>query len=40
MTGLIAMFRSRRLRRKAIRLGLLLNHDLPCFGVHSVELAN
>jgi len=38
--GLVAMLRSRRLRRKAFWLWLHLNRDLPCFGVHSVELAN
>ena len=40
MTGIVAMLRSRRLRRKAMRLWLHLNHDLAYFGVHSVELVN
>jgi hypothetical protein len=40
MTGVMAMLRSRRLRRKAMRLWLLLGRDLPYFGVHSVELVN
>jgi hypothetical protein len=40
MTGLVTILRSRRLRRQAMRLRLRLNHDLPYFGVHSVELAN
>ena len=38
--GLVAMLRSRRLRRKAFWLWLHLNRDLHFVGVHSVELVN